>query len=79
MYIYAHIHMIFFFLASVTLVQAFQLLGVLAALIATVYLAELFLTVIVLMVYCLTARGIGVESELHCWCLLPFIAPSFHI
>lgn len=47
-----------------TLVQAFQLLSVLAALTSIIDLAEPFL--ILLMLCCLTAKGIGTESELHC-------------
>lgn len=61
------------------LAQTFRLLGVLAALTSTVDLAEPLLIVILLMLCCLTARGIGAESELHCWCLLPLIVPSLHV
>lgn len=61
------------FLTRVTVVQAIQLLCILVALISRADLAEPFLTVTLLMIYCLTARGIGVESELYCWCLLPLL------
>lgn len=70
--------MIFIFLNKVH-TSTSPLLGVLAALTSAVDLAEPFLTVIVLMVHSLTAGGIEVESELHCWCLLHLIVPSLHI
>lgn len=67
---------VFIFLTRVTVVQAVHLLCLLAALISRADLAEPFLTVTLLRVYCLTARGIGVESELYCWCLSPLLVPS---
>lgn len=60
--IWIDIHTLLTSVNKSTLVQAFQLLGVLAALTSTVDLAEPFLDLILLMLCYLIARSIGAES-----------------